>query len=153
MKVAFDTNILAYAEGINGVARQREANTLIQSIPRQIVILPVQTLGELFSVLVRKGGRTIDVARIDVLRWADGYALTDTSRPVVVAALDLVSSHKLSIWDSMILAASAAASCRLLLSEDMQDGFTWSGVTVVNPFANVPNALLAAAQISPSPPP
>jgi hypothetical protein len=31
---------------------------------------------------------------------------------------------------------------RLLLSEDIQAGFTWRGVTVVNPFAAQPSPLL-----------
>ncbi|WP_205963481.1 PIN domain-containing protein [Roseicella aquatilis] len=31
--------------------------------------------------------------------------------------------------------SAAEAECRLLLSEDIQDGFTWRGVTVRNPFA------------------
>jgi predicted nucleic acid-binding protein len=37
-----------------------------------------------------------------------------------------------------MLAAAAQADCRLLLSEDMQDGFTWRSVTVRNPFATPP---------------
>jgi hypothetical protein len=32
----------------------------------------------------------------------------------------------------------------LLLSEDLQDGFTWHGVTVTNPFAPRKHALLDA---------
>jgi hypothetical protein len=35
------------------------------------------------------------------------------------------------------LAVAAKGSCRLLLSEDLQDGFSWRGVTVANPFAAV----------------
>jgi hypothetical protein len=30
------------------------------------------------------------------------------------------------------------------LSEDLQEGFTWAGVTVVNPFASTQHALLQA---------
>ena len=30
----------------------------------------------------------------------------------------------------------------MLLSEDMQEGFTWGGVTVVNPFADEKHDLL-----------
>ena len=41
-------------------------------------------------------------------------------------------------------AVAADAGCRLLLSEDLQDGFTWRGVTVVDPFADKPHPLLAA---------
>jgi predicted nucleic acid-binding protein len=34
------------------------------------------------------------------------------------------------------------ADCRLLLSEDMQDGFIWHGVTIANPFAHPRHPLL-----------
>ncbi len=61
----------------------------------------------------------------------------------MTAALNLASVHRLQIWDAVILSAAASAGCRVLLSEDLQDGFTWNGVTVVNPFAPEPNALLA----------
>ena len=44
----------------------------------------------------------------------------------------------------MILSAASNADCQILLSEDMQDGFTWGGVTIVNPFLEKPNPLLAA---------
>jgi hypothetical protein len=44
----------------------------------------------------------------------------------------------------MILSAAADARCRLLLSEDLQEGFTWRGVTVVNPFRAQRHPLLAA---------
>jgi predicted nucleic acid-binding protein len=48
----------------------------------------------------------------------------------------------LRIWDAVILAAAASAGCRLLLSEDMQEGFTWNGVTVTNPFSAKKHRLL-----------
>ncbi|HZC22176.1 MAG TPA: VapC toxin family PIN domain ribonuclease, partial [Candidatus Binatia bacterium] len=46
-------------------------------------------------------------------------------------------------WDAIILSAAAEAGCRLLLSEDLQAGFTWNGVTVANPFAAKKHELLA----------
>jgi len=64
-------------------------------------------------------------AREAVLSWRDAYTVVDTSAAVIVSATDLASDHGLTIWDSVILAASAEADCRLLLSEDFQDGFTW----------------------------
>lgn len=60
-------------------------------------------------------------------------------------AADLATDHTLRIWDAVVLAASAEAGCRLLLSEDhLQEGFTWRGVTVTNPFTGSPHALLSA---------
>jgi predicted nucleic acid-binding protein len=70
--------------------------------------------------------------------------VVETSAAVIVNATDLASDHGLTIWDSVVLAASAEAECRLLLSEDLQDGFTWRGVTVTNPFAATLHPILAA---------
>jgi predicted nucleic acid-binding protein len=57
--------------------------------------------------------------------------------------MELSSQHRFRTWDAIIMAAAASAGCRLLLSEDLHDGFTWNGVTVINPFVPEPNALLA----------
>jgi hypothetical protein len=46
---------------------------------------------------------------------------------------DLATDHQLGIWDAVILAAASQSGCRLLLFEDLQHGFSWGGLTVVNP--------------------
>jgi hypothetical protein len=40
----------------------------------------------------------------------------------------------LTDWRKFFI-ATAKVGCRLLLSEDLQEGFPWRGVTVTNPFA------------------
>ncbi len=144
MRVALDTNILAYAEGVNGAGPKRAALDLLGKLPATGVVVPVQALGELFYVLVRKAARTPARARSAVLSWSDAFAVVETSSVVLFSAVDLAADHKLSIWDAVILSAAAEGSCRLLLSEDLQDGFTWNGVTVTNPFAARIHPLLQA---------
>jgi predicted nucleic acid-binding protein len=144
MKVALDTNILAYAEGTNGVEMRDKAIALIQGLPADATLLPVQALGELFNVLVRKAKRPKTEARQALLTWRDAYSVSETSAIVMVDAADLASDHNLSIWDSVMLSTAAEAGCRLLLSEDLQEGFTWRGVTVTNPFASPRHPLLEA---------
>lgn len=142
MRVALDTNILAYAEGINGAARKTEALGLIHQLPGDSVMLPVQTLGELFQLLVRKANRTAAQARNAILGWRDAFPLAETSEGVIIAAAELSCSHHIGIWDAVILASAAEGGCRLLLTEDLQEGFTWNGVTVTNPFAKSLHPLL-----------
>jgi predicted nucleic acid-binding protein len=110
-------------------------------------VLPAQTLGELFNVLVRKAKRRPARAREAVLSWRDAYAVVETSAGVIVNAMDLVSDHGLTIWDSVVLAASAETERRLLLSEDLQEGYMWRGVTVTNPLAATLHPMLAALLI------
>jgi predicted nucleic acid-binding protein len=144
VRVALDTNILVYAEGANGAPMMEKAVELINRLPPGSVVLPVQALGELYRVLVRKVGRTPTEAQSSILGWHDAFPLVDTSATVMLAAIGLAAGHQLHIWDAVILAAAAGANCRLLLSEDLQDGFTWSGVTVVNPFSMMRHQLLDA---------
>ncbi|MDY0308325.1 MAG: PIN domain-containing protein [Castellaniella sp.] len=142
MKVALDTNILAYAEGVNGVEKRDVVLELVRNLPQESAIVPVQVLGELFNVLTRKAGRSRAEAREALLSWRDTFPVFETAPKVMLTAADLATDHHLSIWDAVILAVAAQAGCRLLLSEDLQDGFTWGGVTVVNPFASPRHALL-----------
>jgi len=144
VRVALDTNILAYAEGVNGAALKRTALGLVQKLPDGGVLLPVQTLGELFNLLVRKAHRAPAKARKAILSWKDAFPLIETSAEVMLAAADLATDHQLSMWDSVVLSAAAEAGCRLLLSEDLQEGFTWRGVTVTNPFSPLRHELLVS---------
>lgn len=145
MRVALDTNVLVYAEGVNGAIKYFVAVNIIRTFPNRSIILPAQVLAELFNVLVRKGGHSRSEARRVLLTWHDALVTTDTTSTSLFSAVDLASTHQVSIWDALILAVAAEAECRLLLSEDMHEGFTWRGVTVVNPFAPTRHPLLEIA--------
>jgi predicted nucleic acid-binding protein len=132
------------AEGINGAARREAALALIRRLPQEAAVVPAQVLGELFNVLVRNGGKSRADARDALLSWRDALLVVETSPEIMVAATDLATDHHFSIWDAVILSAASRSGCRLLLSEDLQEGFTWAGVTVVNPFASPQHALLQA---------
>jgi predicted nucleic acid-binding protein len=142
VKLALDTNVLAYAEGVDGEERRAKAMALVARIPQDVGVIPAQVLGELFNVLVRKAGRSRETARDALLSWRDAFSTAPTDPGILLAAADLAVDHKLGIWDSVILATASDAGCRLLLSEDMQEGFTWGGVTIVNPFSAAHSPLL-----------
>ncbi|MFC0220453.1 PIN domain-containing protein [Pseudochelatococcus lubricantis] len=144
MKVALDTNFLAYAEGVNSEEKRDIALDLLRRLPSDAAVIPVQVLGELFNVLVRKAGRPRVAARSALLGWRDAFPVMETSVVAMQKAFDLAADHQFGIWDAVILAVASDAGCRLLLSEDMQDGFTWGGVTVVNPFPVERSPLLDA---------
>lgn len=142
MWAALDTNVLAYAEGVGDPHRCDKARTLVAQMPLEQVLLPAQTLGELFRVLTGKAGFDADHARTALLSWADTFETADSTWSAFQGALDIAADHRLQIWDALILSVAAENGSRLLLSEDLQDGFTWHGVTVVNPFTASPSPLL-----------
>ena len=81
MRVALDTNVLAYAEGTNGAEMKEAALRLIQRLPVASIVLPVQALGELFSVLVLKAKRPATDARAAILDWRDAMPRLTRHRP------------------------------------------------------------------------
>jgi predicted nucleic acid-binding protein len=143
VRAAIDTHVLFYASGGDADAKQTEAIELVGRLRPEETVLPAQVAGELFNALVRKSRWSRAKARDAVLKWGDTFPLVETSPDVLLFAMSLSMGHQLPIWDAVILAAAADVGCRVLLSEDFQDGFTWAGVTVVNPFAPVKNPLLA----------
>jgi predicted nucleic acid-binding protein len=140
--LALDTNILAYAEGVvrdrADHRKVRRALELIGAIRQRSTrpFVALQTFAELHQVLVRKHQLDRSEAQSRVEAWCAFAHPVPTGETVFNAALELASDHQLQIYDAIILAAAAQAQCDLLLSEDLQDGFAWRGVTVANPFAD-----------------
>ena len=146
MRLAFDTNLIAYAEGVERVPadalKRAIASQITDRIHGETLILARQTLAELYSVLIRKRRLSPPEASARTRLWMARAVLIDTDATVFENALELASDHRLQIFDALILAAAAQGGCDLLLSEDMQDGFSWRGVVVANPFGASPNPRL-----------
>jgi predicted nucleic acid-binding protein len=145
LKVSLDTNILVHAEGVHDAVRREKAREVVKSIGAHRIFIPMQALNELAFLLFKKGRRTRSDIAVTLAAWMSTHGTIDTTHSVFRDALSLSALHKLQIFDAVVLASAAQAGCSLLLSEDMHDGFTWRGCTVVNPFAVTPNPLLEAA--------
>jgi predicted nucleic acid-binding protein len=144
--ICADTNFLIYAEQAGqSDGDRRKANISLQILgsKQANIVLPLQALGEFYTVLLRKYGltRAQSSARVDV--WKSKFAVLPTTERHFDTARDLAVAHKLSLWDAIILAVAADAGCAVLLSEDLQDGFFWRGIMVVNPYAEQVHPRLA----------
>lgn len=140
MAAAFDTNILAYAAGLRQVdadeAKIARATLLIEPVVAEgELVLPAQVLAELHNLLRKKAGYSPSAAATKVAKYADPAITVPTDAAVLDEAFALAERHGLQTYDSIILAAAAQGGCDVLFSEDMQHGFEWNGVMVVNPFA------------------
>ena len=107
---------------------------LLSLSPTVTPILPFQVVGECYNVMSRFGYPR-DKCRQIVLQWIARFETVASSDTAFVSAIELATDHNLQFWDALIINVAADAGCQILLSEDMQAGFTWRGVTVVNPFA------------------
>ena len=129
MSAFFDTNIIVYAQQMDG--KGDRARALLAGGGK----LSVQVLNEFAAVSRRKqrrDWREIDQAVADVL------TMVDPPMPLTLdlhyAARALAQDHQLSFYDALIVSAAIETGCDTLFSEDMQHGRSIGGLAIVNPF-------------------
>jgi predicted nucleic acid-binding protein len=138
IRFALDSNILIYAEGGNDAHRRELAHQIIGAVVPNQILVPIQTASETMNWLIKKAKLDADVAALKVNWWLEKFPTQSTSVEVFEGATELCIAHQFQFFDSIILAAAWVGDAQILLSEDMQDGFKWRGVTVVNPFLEKP---------------
>lgn len=141
MRIAFDTNILVYAQGAllgpNDEPKRKRAAQLISDLQTTSheLLLSTQAIAEFHHVLVGRGQMPREQATKITLDLLDFFEIWPTRETTVRDALTLAADRRLQTFDAIILSAAAEARCDLLLSEDMQNGFEWRGVRIANPLA------------------
>jgi len=129
-----DTNVLLYADDRRaGEKRETAQRILVDALSSGEGVISTQVLKEYFSVATRKLGLDPAVARhkVELLATLD---LIQVDLALILAAIDLSRLHGFSFWDGLIVRAATAAGCKVLLTEDLQDGRLVDGVRVENPF-------------------
>jgi predicted nucleic acid-binding protein len=132
-----DTNVLVYARDAGEPTKQAIAAQWLRELwIEQRGRTSIQVLTEYYTTVTRKlhPGLPADSA------WEDVVALLTwepqgIERVLILRAREIERLHRLSWWDSMIVAAAQIQNCAVLLTEDLQHGWTCGTVTVRNPFA------------------
>jgi predicted nucleic acid-binding protein len=146
MRISADTNILVYSLDPNDRAKQASAIDLIRRLAQSRNPLIEPCLFEFLNATSRKLGVPIALAAATVSAWLTSFDVAVSSKGAISSALQLLTQHKLSIWDARILSVCGANAIDILLTEDLQDGANYGKVTAVNPFepanAKLVNTLL-----------
>jgi predicted nucleic acid-binding protein len=130
----FDTNLFLYAYSLSpddAVKRQQVRELLISRLP----VISGQILQEFIAAALRKKHLGITEEKIDeFLAFTADFPYQAVTWDVIREAVSLRRRFGLSHWDASILAAARTSGCRILFSEDLQDGFALDSLTIVNPF-------------------
>jgi len=124
-----DTNVAVYllSDEPDKAAR---AERLLVTRP----CISVQVLNEFISVCIRKLGFSRAAAHENARALMTNCDVEPVTANTVEQAMRLGERHQLSHWDALILASAQLAGCRVLYSEDMQDGMQFDGLSICNPF-------------------
>lgn len=133
-----DTNIFVYSFDRDSAAKARRATQLIhEAVATRKGTVSYQVVQEFFNVALRRFAQPMTVAE------AEQYLAT-VFRPLVAVhsspalyseALGLTGKHRLSWYDSLIVAAALESGCKVLYSEDLQSGRHFGDLRIENPFA------------------
>jgi len=131
-----DTNILLYAASTAKDEREKKERALA-ILENEDLCLSVQVLQE-FYVQSTRASRRDRLEHEQALALVEAWLRFPALEISVSLLRDAIASAKrwrISYWDAAIVEAAREAGCAVLLSEDLQDGMDFDGVTVVNPFA------------------
>lgn len=144
MRLSLDANVLVYAAQKNDRRHAVAASILRRAVEAEC-IQTLQSFGECFNVLRRKRGFALPEARQIIneyqvlFRRVIAADFSDLDR-----AMRVCVEHGIQYWDALLWATARRAGCRLILTEDMQDGRELEGLMFVSPFKPENEKLLNA---------
>jgi predicted nucleic acid-binding protein len=147
-----DANVLIYARDPGELVKQERAKQWLGHLWREgMGRTSVQVLSEFYVNVTRK----LATPTPPEDAWQEVTALFEWGpQPVdltlITRAREIEQRWRLSWWDSMVVAAAQLQGCVVLLTEDLQDGAVYGGVTVRSPFTLDVREPLPAYDIAPA---
>jgi len=139
-QVFLDTNVLIYTLDQDEPAKQQQAGELLGKLAEEgSVLLSTQVLQEFYVVSTTKLRSPLSPERGRAAVAAlTAFSIVTVTPEIVLAAVRLHQSERLSFWDSLIIQAALSGGAELLYSEDLQSGRQFGRLQVENPFQDQP---------------
>lgn len=141
--VFVDSNVFVYWVDGGDPAKQQRASLWIEELWKsRSGRISFQVLQEFFFAATKRKPEAVEKIRADI-RHLLAWHPVSIDPLLLDRAWKIQDRYHLSFWDALIVAAAKAASCRWLLTEDLQPDQNLDGVTIVNPFLSAPGELPA----------
>lgn len=135
-----DTNVLIYAEAGDTPRKQQAALAMLKRLFAEAQgVLSTQVLQEYCNVALKKLQLPAQHVRAQHVRAQldvyEQFEVVQVTPAIIRAGLDLHQTRSVSFFEELILTSAHAASCSVLLSEDLNTDEVVQGVRIVNPFS------------------
>ena len=137
-KYFLDTNIFVYSFDKSAPGKRAQAIALIaDALESGNGIISSQVIQEFLNVATRKFKTPMDLSQslIYLNKVLNPLCQVSPDLEYYTSALQLQEEIGYSFYDSLILAGAMHGGCKVLLTEDMQDGRNIWGLEIVNPFS------------------
>ena len=135
-KSFIDSNILIYAvDKADPVRRARARATIKRLVKSGMGAVSTQVAQEFFVIATKKLGVEPLAAKrvIDLLGQME---VVQVNLELILLAIDCSILSQISFWDALIVVSARAAGCKVILSDDWNDGQILNGVRIQNPLKN-----------------
>jgi predicted nucleic acid-binding protein len=130
-----DTNVVVYAYDESNPQKQEVARRLLEGWLSGKIVISTQVLAEFASTMLHRISppATAD-AVMRGLEALEAIRLIVPDAELVRRAVEARAAYGIHFYDGMIVAAAERAGCARILSEDLNAGQKYFGVTAANPF-------------------
>jgi predicted nucleic acid-binding protein len=132
-----DTNVLVYAYDTHCREKQERAKAVLEdALAMENGMVSTQVLSEFYVVVTSRGKSPLSSEEAeDILRKCAEIHVVTTDRALVMRAIETQRRYVMSYWDALIVSAAERGGCSRILTEDLNEGQTYHGILVVNPFS------------------
>ena len=130
-----DSNVFVYAVDKAVYAKQKKARGIVADVfaDGSAYRVSSQVLAEFSSVAVRKLGMATPIL-LALLAEMGKIAHVAIDNALVSRAVEIQGIYGIQYYDAQIVAAAERLGCDSILTEDLNDGQMYCGITAVNPF-------------------
>ena len=130
-----DSNVFVYAVDKAVSAKQKKARGIVADVfaDGSAYRVSSQVLAEFSSVAVRKLGISAPIL-LALLAEMGKIAHVAIDNALVSRAVEIQGIYGIQYYDAQIVAAAERLGCSSILTEDLNDGQMYCGITAVNPF-------------------
>jgi predicted nucleic acid-binding protein len=135
-KVFVDTNVLVYAYDKTAGEKHRISLNIMKELwSSGLGTISTQILQEFFVTLTKKISAPIEISVVrETIRRLSKWDILLIDVDIIIIATEIQERYKYSFWDSLIIASAISGGAGTIISEDLSDGQTIQGVTIMNPF-------------------
>jgi predicted nucleic acid-binding protein len=137
VRLFLDTSVFVYSFDRSAAAKAQRSTQLIrQAVATRKGMVSYQVGPEFFNVALRRFAPSMTVPEAEQYLGSvfRPLLLVQSSQALYSEALRLKDKHRLSWYDSLIVAAALEARCGVLYSEDLQHGQRFGDLQVENPY-------------------
>ncbi|PJZ55738.1 PIN domain-containing protein [Leptospira barantonii] len=136
-KIFLDTNLFIYNFDLEDKVKHEKSKEIVSiALTESNYVISYQVIQEFSNVALKKFQVPLKSKDLEIYLKRVMFPLCSVyySNENILKAIEIRERYKLSFYDSVLIGSAIESDCKILLSEDLQDGLKIQGLQITNPF-------------------